>query len=240
MEKKIIETLGTISKKETIVTLEEEFCNGTLVLETQFPFPGYYHKTVPDKGSLNPRSLFLVTKDFLSDEQIVRAYHKVKKLFRKVFHATPGEVSHMNQTVPCIRIKYLEDYQDLPQLIDHFKSTGIDFQKYRKTEPYEGIIKVRKYFELKSQTQGVYLDIKEPRMYYFVIPEELSWEHFEKMVLDIKRNTEDPKFDAALGIIYMKDCLVDLVRIFDENVSEAKINKLKDKFIQEVQKIKKL
>ncbi|MBN1339389.1 MAG: hypothetical protein JXA03_08700, partial [Bacteroidales bacterium] len=237
---KLIETTGTISKKETLGSLEEEFCNGALVLETQFPFPGYYHKTIPDSGSLNPRSLFLLTRDSHSDEQIVRAYHNAKKLFRKVFHATPGEVGYMNQIAPCIRIKYMEDYNDLPELTEHFKSIGIQFQKYRKTEPFESIIKVRKYFELKTLSQGTYLDLKDPRIYYFVIPAELPWEQFETMVVNIKRNTEENKFDAALGTLYMRDCLVDLVRIFDEEISLSKAGRLKEKFIQEIQKNKKL
>ncbi|MCD4735338.1 MAG: hypothetical protein K8R53_04810 [Bacteroidales bacterium] len=239
MKENIIETIGTISKKETLTSLEEDFCNGTLIIETLYPFPGYYHKTIPDKDALNPISLFLITKEKYSDEQIIRASHEVKKNFRKSFSAVQGEISLFNQSSPCIRIKFLKDYNQVGELAKYYKEAGIQFMKYKKVSPYEGIIKVNKYFGLKSAGEGCYFDDDESQMCYFQIPIKFEWEQFEKMVLDIKRNTEDNKFDAALGTFIRKNCLIDMVRVYDEEINLERLQTIRDKFLREIKQIKK-
>ena len=135
-KKNIIETFGTISKKEILASLEEGFCNGTLVLESKFPFPGYYHNTIPDNEVLDPGSIFLMTKKSHQDEDIMRLNHAVKKMFKKRFDATIGEVVVFNETRPCIRIKFLKDYADIPELIQLYQANGVRFLKYRKVKPY--------------------------------------------------------------------------------------------------------
>ena len=89
---KTIETFGTIIKKEIIASLEEEFCSGAMVLESKFPFPGYYHNTIPDKKVLDPGSIFFITKKQHQEEDIMRTSHKVKKIFRKEFINFAGRI----------------------------------------------------------------------------------------------------------------------------------------------------
>ena len=129
--KNIIETFGTISKKEILASFEEDFCKGILILENKFPFPGYYHATVPDKEVLNPGSFFLITKKVHQEEEIMRLNHVIKKSFQKKFDATVGEVSLFNETRPCIRVKLISDYKDLPQLVKLYQDHGIHFLKFR-------------------------------------------------------------------------------------------------------------
>jgi len=160
-DKNIIETFGTIKKKEILASLEEEFCNGALVLESKFPFPGYYHNTIPDQEVLDPGSIFLMTKKVHQDEDIMRLTHKIKKSFKKRFDATAGKLVVFNETRPCIRIKSLKDYAD-----EH--------------------------------------------MCYIQIPALLKWKEFEKITVNMKRNIDDNTWDAALGTIYRKNCIVDL------------------------------
>jgi len=239
MKENLIETIGTISKKETLTSLEEEFCNGDLIIETLYPFPGYYHKTIPDKDALNPISLFLMTKEKYSDEQIIRASHEVIKNFRKSFNGVPCEISLFNQTSPCIRVKSLKDYNQVGALVNFYKEAGIQFMKYKNVSPYEGIIKVNKYFGLKNAGDGCYFDDDESQMCYFQIPIQLEWNQFEKMVLDIKRNTEDNKFDAALGTFIRKNCLIDMVRIYDEEINHQRLVAIREKFLKEIDQMKK-
>ena len=241
MEKKsknVIETFGTISKKETLASVEEEFSNGALVLESKFPFPGYYHLTIPDSEALNPRSIFLITKKTHHEEEIMRLSHEIQKLFKKQFDATIGEVVLFNETRPCIRVKFLKDFKDIPMLIDLYQKNGIHFLKYRKVKPYDALIKVRKYFVLDSPVAGLYMDNLEPQMCYIQIPANLKWKDFEKLTLSLKRNLEDNKFDAAMGTIYRKNCLIDMVRIYDEHIGPEKIEVLKLKFVEAVKKLK--
>ena len=230
-----IETVGTISKKETNASLEEGFCNGALIIESKFPFPGYYSATVPDKDTLNPRSIYLLTKKIHDAENIMRINHDVKKSFKKRFDATVGEITVFNQVRPCIRVKFLEDYKNLPELVDLYRKYGIRFLKYRKVKPYYGFIKIRKYFVLESPEPGLYIDVENPEMCYFQIP-FLKWSKFEKITITLKRNLEDNKFDAAIGTIFRKNCLVDVVRIYDANMSGDKLKHLKKKYLEAIKK----
>jgi hypothetical protein len=231
-----IETVGTISKKETLASLEESFCNGALVIESKFPFPGYYSSTVPDKEVLDPGSVFLITKKVHLPENIMRINNVVKKSFKKRFDSTIGEITIFNETRPCIRVKLLKDYHNLPELIDLFRKNGMQFLKYRKVKSYYGLIKIRKYFMLENPEPGLYMDMEQPEMCYFQIPEQISWNKFEKITLSLKQNLEDNKFDAAIGTIFRKNCVVDVVRIYDTGMSSAKLKFLKNKYLEAIKK----
>jgi hypothetical protein len=231
-----IETVGTISKKETLASLEESFCNGAMVIESKFPFPGYYSSTVPEKIVLDPGSVFLITKKVHPAENIMRINHVVKKSFKKRFDATIGEITVFNEIRPCIRVKLLKDYTYLPELIGLYRKNGIQFLKYRKVKSYYGLIKIRKYFILESPSPGLYMDVEQPEMCYFQIPGEIEWNKFEKITVSLKRNLENNKFDAAIGTIFRKNCLVDVVRIYDINMSGDELKFLKGKYLEAIKK----
>ncbi len=236
--KNIIETFGTISKKEILASIEEDFCNGILILENKFPFPGYYHATVPDKEVMMPGSFFLVTKKMHHEEDIMRLNHEVKKLFKKKFDTTVGEVTIFNEVRPCIRVKNLSDYKDLPELVKIYQNNGIHFIKYRRVIPYHGLIRIRKYFALESPQPGMYIDVEDSKMCYIQVPAFLKWDEFEKMTISMKQNIDDNKWDAALGTVYRKNCLVDVVRIYDEHIDKDKILFIKSKYMDAIKKLK--
>jgi len=236
-EKIIIETIGTISKKETLASLEDEFSNKYLVLENLHPFPGYYHKTIPDKNHLNPESIFIVTKRSYNDEKIFRATNAVKKQFKDYFCAASGKVTVFNISNPCIRVKQLSKYKMLPLLLEEYRKQGIEFAKHKKVPPYEGLIKVRKFFLLNDSGKGYYLDTKEPNMCYIEIPKHIRWSEFERITINIKQNTDNNKFDAALGTIYKGGTLVDIVRIYNEHIDSTKIGKIKKMYLNAIQKV---
>lgn len=231
---KLIETVGTISKKETLESIESSFSNGALVLENRIPFPGYYHATIPDEEGLNPRSIFLVTKKVHQEEEIMRVNHFIKKEFQKPFDATVGEVLLFNETRPCIRVKNMGDYNNIAELVELYSKQGIHFLKYRIVRPYTALIKIRKYFALESPEPGFYVDVEDKNMCYFQIPVYLKWNDFEKITLDLKRNLDYIKFDAAIGTIYRKNCLIDMIRIYDEHVETDTIMSIKTKFIDAI------
>lgn len=237
-EEIIIETIGTISKKETLASLEDEFSNKYLVLENLHPFPGYYHKTVPDTKHLNPESIYIVTKKGYNDEKIFRATNEVKKSFGDGFCAASGKITVFNVGRPCIRIKQLSDYKSLPRLLTEYTKQGIEFVKHKKVPPYEGLIKIKKFFLLRDSGKGYYLDSREPNMCYFEIPRHIRWSEFERITIDIKQNTDDNKFDAALGTLFKGGLLSDIIRIYDENINSEKIGKIKKKYLEAVEKVK--
>lgn len=220
----IIETIGTIEKKEIIESLNFD----DLVLESHHPFPGYHGTSVPDQT--NPKSIFLVLRNTYTDEDIVRATIKIKKNLTTFFDASPGTITIFNKVEPCIRIKELENYAFISELLENFKAEGFEFMKGRNIDPYEGLIRVKKYFLLDELNDGIYMDKETVEMGYFEIPTQLDWETFEKITIDIKRNIDDNNFDAALGTIYRKNGLKDVIRIFDTNVCLGECLFLREKY----------
>lgn len=232
-EKIIIETIGTIEKKELLSTIGYP----QLVLESSEPFPGYHGTTVPD--TTKPNSLFLITRSKYTSEKVIRVIQKVKRDHDLTFDATPGLVTLYNMLNPCIRFKDIETYDAFPPIIHAFEKEGIEFMTHRKVEPYQGIIKVRKYFLLEVVDEVSFNDLEEKAMHYFVIPIQLRWPQFEKLTLDLKRNIEDPNFDAALGVLFRKNGLVDMIRIYDEKSTPEKISYIRTKYLEGISKLNK-
>jgi hypothetical protein len=236
-EQVAIETCGTILKKETIATIEQDFCGNALVLESKSPFPGYYHKVIPETKELAPSSVFLVTKNPINDEKLMRSNHEIKKVLKKKFDAAPGQISLYNEMKPCIRVKFLPSYNDISELVDLYREEGIQFLKYKSIKPYSGLISVKKFFLVDTLEPGIYRDIDEPELSYIQIPGYLKWSNFEKITIEMKRNMEDNKFDAAIGTIHRKNCIVDIVRIFDKDFSIKKLHLIRNKYIEAIHKL---
>lgn len=232
MNEHIIETIGHVEKRETLKSIGYS----DLVLESEHPYPGYHGTTVPDQ--VNPKSLFLLTKTRYADEFIIRAIKSVKKKHRFTFDGTPGKVFYQNSMVPCIRLKDLDNYQQVPEILKAFKEEGIAFLSGRNVKPYSGLIRVTKYFLLKPITDCTLQDVEMPAMKYFQTPTKLSWYDFEEMTIHIKRNVEDANWDAALATIYRKSGIEDYIRIYsDQDMSMEELTKIRKKYAQEIKKL---
>ncbi len=236
-EQLTIETCGTILKKETIATIEQDFCGNALVMESKTPFPGYYHKVIPETKELHPGSIYLVLKTGLNDEKLMRINHEIKKVIKKRFDAAPGQISLYNELKPCIRVKFLQSYKDIPELIEVYREEGVQFLKYKSIKPYSGLISVKKFFIVDSIEPGIYLDFEDKDMGYIQIPGYLKWSNFEKITLTLKHNMEDNKFDAAIGTIHRKNCIVDVIRIFDKEISAEKLHTIRNKYLDAINKL---
>jgi len=232
--KNILEAVGTITKKEILCTIEHD-TGKALVLETLKPYPGYHGTTIPEH--LNPMSLFFVTDKKYSGENVIRATMAVKKEFARNFDATPGQITVFNALTPCIRINDLNSYQQISELIDLYRKHGIEFMKDRKVEEFSGLIKIRKYFEMERIEEGLYRDIKMPQMAYFFIPAMLSWDVFESITHNLKLNPGYNNFDAALGVFFTPDEVIDAVRIYNVEINMEDIKMLKSKYLQEIRRI---
>jgi hypothetical protein len=232
-EKIIIETIGTIEKKELLASVGYD----ELVLESSKPFPGYHGTTVPD--SVYPGSLFVVTRSKYTEEKVIRVIQKIKKNHKYKFDGSPGMVNLYNMLNPCIRLKDVEDYEQVPAILKSFKDEGLEFMSNRKVEPYTGIIKIKKYFLLDPVSDCTFKDVENKAMHYFSIPFQLRFNQFEKITIEIKRNMEDNNFDAALGSFYRRMGLVDVIRIYDESCDDERLNYIRKKYSQGIKKLMK-
>jgi len=143
-------------------------------------------------------------------------------------------VTLYNMLNPCIRFKDLNTYDEMPAILKAFEAEGIEFMSNRKIEPYSGIIKVKKYFLIEVISDFLFNDAEDPNMHYFSIPLQLRFNQFEKITLDLKHNLEDPKFDAALGTIFRKSGVIDVIRIYDDKCTPEKLNLIRTKYLQAI------
>lgn len=232
--KTIIETIGTIEKKEKVSSIDAK----KLVLEVLQPFPGYHGDTIP--SSTDPGSLFLIIKSKYGHENLIRKIQKIKNNLNFVFDGTPGTIKLQNIQVQCIRIKGLNNYNEISKVISILEDNKIYLRKNKKIEPFESIIKIAKYFILEEIEKKFYIDQENSDLRYFEIPSRISWSNFEKITLHIKRNSDFSNWDAALGSFYRKNGLLDMVRIYDKNPKTDPDNyfMIKEKYINEIIKLK--
>lgn len=232
MSQKVIETIGHVEKKENLQSLGYS----NLVLESEHPFPGYHGTTVPDQDM--PKSLFLLTKTKYADEFIVRSVKSVKKKHKFSFDGSPAKVYFQNSMVQSIRIKDLDSYEKIPDILKAFKEEGIAFLPGKKVKPYYGLIRVTKYFLLNPITDCTLQDDEVQSMKYFQIPVKLDWDEFEEMTKHVKRNVDDINWDGALATIYRKTGIEDYIRIYnDKNSDMETLNLIRKKYVQEIKKV---
>ena len=224
----LLETIGTIEKKEMLGPVGYK----ELVLEAFHPFPGYHGTTVPDH--VIPNSLFAITRSKYTEEKVIRVTQKIKNDHGYKFDGTPGMVTLYNMLNPCIRFKDLVSYEEVPAILKVYEDEGLEFMSNRKIEPYTGIIKVKKYFLVEVISDILFKDAEDPNMNYFSIPVQLRFNQFEKITLDLKHNLDDPNFDAALGTIFRKSGLIDMIRIYDDKGSADRLNLIRTKYLQAI------
>lgn len=232
-QKVLLETIGTIEKKELLGPVGYK----ELVLEAFQPFPGYHGTTVPDH--VKPNSLFALTRSKYTEEKVIRAIQKIKNDQEYAFDGSPGMVTLYNMLNPCIRFKDFETYEEVPPVLKKFEAEGIEFMSNRNIEPFAGIIKVKKYFILEIISDYLFQDAEDPNMHYFTIPFQLRFNQFEKITLDLKHNLDNPRFDAALGTIFRKTGVIDVIRIYDDKGSEERLNMIRTKYLQAIANLAK-
>jgi hypothetical protein len=229
---KIIETMGSIAKVEKLMTLDSNILVNTLVLEEVEPFPGYHGANLP--SGYNPTAVYLIIKKKLSSINIIRITQEIRKYFKHEFDGTAANICINNDVYNAIRLRNLEDIKILPELQKNYMYEGITFLK-KKSINGEGIIELKKHFELEALGEGIYKDLEDPLMYYLRIPKHLSWQIFQEITTSIKHNLDNLNFDGALGSIYLKD-IIDVVRIFAKDMELGDLSIIRQQYLEELRK----
>lgn len=236
----IITSQGYILKKEKLASFAWEKSYSDMILEDLDPFPGFYdHFFIPANDSENrPRSIFIVIKEnsMVSEDRIIRVTMSVKEGMDVKFDAALASIDLFNRPTQCIRV-FMDDYEQLHALIAKYKAEGINFQSKKEVKPYQSLIEVRKYFEMKELSEGVYKDMEQSDTYYLKIPGFVSWDKFEHQTIIIRNNMNHKLYDAAQAAIYDKSGLVDLVRIFDRKADLEILDQLRLKYLNEFERM---
>ena len=224
------ETLGNIIKEEKLHSINKKVLPNTCVLEMEEAFSGYHHELPTDPI---PGSVFLITNKFYSREDITRAAQNIRKYAKFDFDAASGQLFIHNDTYSCIRIKDLVAYDSISEIQSNFMNEGIEFCKKEKIDAV-GIIKIKKYFFFEEVNENMFLDRLDDKIGYLKIPHQFSWKLFVKIAQNVRNNWDGSHFDAALGSFYKNQEMIDVIRIYNKDMSSDILSKLYILFLREI------
>lgn len=223
---KTIVAAGSITKKEKVKAVNSKLFN-TTVLEIEEPYPGYYH-AIPVSNSIN--SIFLLVQNKYFPESILRASEQVKKSLDVKFDAAYSRIGFGNNldTHIAIRLINLESYEDIKQIQLAYSDAGIEFEPELNLDLSVPIsININRLFSLNSISDGIYENEFMSGMKYILLEKGGDWEWFEKLTVKVKNNFNRNNFDVAHGVIFRKEGLLDMVRVYDKNITLSELIELK-------------
>jgi len=231
-QNKRFEVFGTLTKTETVFTIDQKIMPGTLVFEALKPFPGYYYDT--PTGS-KPVYLYLALEEQYTLEDILRASQKVQLDFKAPFDAGKGFLQIYDTKYDVLRIRHLKDYDLLEKLQRSFSENGIHFlKKSKKYKDEVSKIRIIKFFKLEEVAEQIYLDKREKNHAYFEIPRYMSWEEFESVNNKVKYNWTESKFDAAKAAFYYDGELHEIIRIYSDKLDLEYLKALKKLYVEKI------
>ncbi len=200
-----------------------------LVLESD-PTPDYYAKGnfPPNKEHVSDRHLFLPVKKSINCFQdivyrkacdLVASYDSIKSVY-------PGQMKFQNEDHQCIRLN-VSDINNLPNLIDEFKSLGIRFYSDKHVVTYSSLIYYKKYTDFEFMQEGVYRDKNNSNRYFFEIPRKLKYDELKNGIVQIKNNCDYHLFDSFLVAFFYKNTVKDFIGVYSMHCEENRFAELK-------------
>ena len=234
-EKKIIETVGYITKEEKVKNLTNDTLSNIFVLETTEAFPGYHGKNLPGDNKL-PEFVFFVTKQKYSTEFISRIKKNLSEDFKIDLDINKAYINAFNKSLPAIRLRNCKKIDNLQKLIQSLKEEGVKFAKANKLSD-DTLIRVQRSFTFEEIAKGIYKDLDNENTYYLSVPYNLKWHQFKDITLNIKNNTDKNNFDAAQGYFYRNTGIEDVIRIYDTETNKEHLSQIKEKYLNEIKKV---
>lgn len=211
---KIIRVCGSIVKKESIIPIETQILENTLVAEANMPYNNYYGN-VPQKA--HPNSLFLFTNQYYTLEEVLRFSQNINLCALDKINVATACVDFSNKHLSAIRIKNLPDYNQLSLLQKCFLQQGVEFSK-KTPIGKEAFVKINKCFILEQVEEGIYMDYSEDNKGYILIHKLLNQEEYNFLISEIKNNSNYRLFDAVKGGVIINSEVHEIMRIYSEKL----------------------
>lgn len=231
-QNKRFEVFGTLSKNETVFTIDHKIIPGTLVFEALRPFPGYYYDT---PLSAKPVYLYLALQEQYTLVDLIRASQKVQAQFSAPFDAGKGFLELFDEKYNVLRVRHLRDYDLLEKLQQAFSANGIHFMHKSKKIKNEAVkIRIIKFFSLEEIDENIFLDTREKYHAYIRIPRFMNWPEFDDVTNRVKYNWVESNFDAAKASFYYDGKLHEVVRIYSNKIGPAYLKELQKLYVDKI------
>jgi len=235
MEENTFIRYGNLKKQENLVLLKEKVLPNTFVLESNKPFPGYYeyHQEIP--FNVQPHYIYFVLKKLPSFDKFIHASVKAKEKFKPDFSATIGTIEWRNKLLPVIRMRRLDNYNQIAELQKAYIEAGIIAEK--KSPPAFNntcMIHLKKFFMLVKLAENIYKDAHDPKIIYFKISRYVDWEKFVEATYHVRNNVDLLQFDASKAALLEPYRIIHIIRIFSTELSIDNIQQLRNKYLEKI------
>ena len=226
------EVFINLTKKDMVVAIEENILPGSLVFDSLNPFPGYYHETPTNSGSIY---IYMVLNQQYPLEEIIRATQNIEKKYDLNFDAGKGYMTIGSEFLNVIRMRHLPQIDIVEKIQEAYLEQGIGFLMNKKLKGrLETSVKIVKFSVLKRVGEGIFVSVEEPSFGYVEIPKYLRSDIFSKVSMDVKYNWEGSEFDAARGSFYNEGKLYEVVRIRSNKIDVEYLSEIRKLYIEKI------
>ncbi|GEM_PF-224151 len=232
-----IERFGWITKEEPLSCLAKEHLQiDNCILEAVNPFFGYYGDE-PKKEM--PKYLYWIIdgRQQYTLEFLTRTLKKLREVFNPQMDAVTGVISVEGSTCPVIRMIDMGPYHEISKVQQWLEEAGVKLKKSSKrTKNKMGLIYLNKFLQLNDIGNDMYLDRENENRGFFKIPGFINWNDFKELTREAKFDTSLIFFDAARAAFMEKGEIVELVRIYRENLTVGKLAAIKERYLKLIHK----
>ncbi len=222
---KKMEVFVNLTKRDTVVAIEEKVLPGSLVFDSLNPFPGYYHET---PTSPRPIYIYLVLANQYPLEEIIRATQNIEKEYDWNFDAGKGYMTIGSEFLNVIRVRHLPELDLVIKIQEAYVKQGINFLMNKKLKgKLEAQVKIVKFLNLEKLGDGIYINAEDTTFGYVEIPKYLHQAAFTKVSMDVKYNWDGHEYDAASASFYNEGKLYEVVRIRSDQMNMDYLDKIK-------------
>ncbi|WP_346855152.1 hypothetical protein [uncultured Draconibacterium sp.] len=232
MGNKKTEVFVNLTKKDTVVALDEKILPGSLVFDSLNPFPGYYHELPTDASSMY---IYMVLDAQYPLEDILRATQCIEKEYDWNFDAGKAYITIGTTNLNAIRVRHLPELDMVEKIQEAYAKQGIKFLMTKKHKgKLEAEVKIVKFLILEELAEGIYLNSDDHTFAYIEIPKYLSPEAFTKVAMDVKYNWDGHEFDAASASFYKEGKLYEVVRIRSDKMDVDYLSSIKKLYADKI------
>ena len=229
---KKMEVFINLTKKDTVVAIDEKILPGSLVFDSLNPFPGYYHET---PTSSRPIYIYMVLDRQYPLEEVIRATQNIEKEYGWDFDAGKGYMTIGSEFLNVIRMRHLPQIDLVEKIQDAYLKQGISFLMNKKLKgKLETSVKIVKFSTIENVGEGIFVSTDEPTFGYVEIPKYLRSDIFSKVSMDVKYNWEGHEFDAAAGSFYNDGKLYEVVRIRSNKIDADYLTAIRKLFVEKI------
>lgn len=220
--------IGKVTLEEKVNTVKSIKHPKALIIDIPNPLAPYYARFT---NVHKPNSIVLVTKNANSFEKILRSTKKINENKSLNLEGAKCEVRFGTRKYNGIRLKGVNRYTHIDDIINNYAEEGFDFNTNKKIkENALAWIRVNKFFDMEEIDDTILRSVSNENEYYFKLNNSLDWNEFKEKTKLVKHNINTTGFDIAHAILYNKGEINDIVRVIKPSLNIDLVKEIEAKY----------